>query len=248
MSKLFEELDYQPTPIGPISLRRRRILSLDTDVFEVMLGDEHLMSSLFTASEIELARLGLAELSPKQDLDVVVGGLGLGYTASEVLKSDAARSLTVIELLDPVIEWHAKGLVPLEPPLSADNRCRIVQGDFFELAMSEIGFDAAQPERRFDAILIDIDHSPEMLLSTRSTDFYKAEGLRRLLNHLHPGGVMGLWSNDRPDMMFTSRLAAVFDQARAVPVTFDNPLQPGRTVTQTVYLARSGNDVDCGSR
>lgn len=103
MSKLFEELDYQPTPIGPVSLRRRRVLTLDTDVFEVLLGDEHLMSSLFTASEVELARLGLAELSPKQELDVVVGGLGLGYTAGEVLKNSAVRSLTVIEMLDPVI-------------------------------------------------------------------------------------------------------------------------------------------------
>jgi len=238
MSKLFEELDYQPTPIGPVSLRRRRILSLDTHVFEVMLGEEHLMSSLFTASEIDLARLGLAELSPKQDLDVVVGGLGLGYTADEVLKSDVVRSLTVIELLDPVIEWHAKGLVPLEPPLSADNRCRIVRGDFFELAMSEIGFDAVRPGRRFDAVLIDIDHSPEMLLNDRSAGFYTAKGLSCLMSCLHPGGVMGLWSNDRPDMTFTSRLATVFDQARAVPVTFDNPLQPGQTVTQTVYLAR----------
>ena len=44
MSRFFEELDYQPTPIGPISLRRRRELRLDVDVLEIMLGDEHLMS------------------------------------------------------------------------------------------------------------------------------------------------------------------------------------------------------------
>ncbi|MEP6149826.1 MAG: spermidine synthase, partial [Nisaea sp.] len=63
MSLYFEELDYRPTPIGPISLRRRRELRLGVDVFEIMLGDEHLMSSLFTASEIALADLGLAALS-----------------------------------------------------------------------------------------------------------------------------------------------------------------------------------------
>ncbi|WP_244500846.1 hypothetical protein [Methyloceanibacter marginalis] len=60
MSALFEELDYCPTPIGALSLRRRRDLKLDVDVFEIKLGDESLMSSLFTASEIALARLGLA--------------------------------------------------------------------------------------------------------------------------------------------------------------------------------------------
>ena len=63
MSVYFEELDYRPTPIGALSLRRRRELSLGVDVFEIKLGDEYLMSSLFTASEIALARLGLAELS-----------------------------------------------------------------------------------------------------------------------------------------------------------------------------------------
>ena len=76
MSLDFEELDYRPTPIGALSLRRRRELKLGVDVFEIKLGDEFLMSSLFTASEIALARLGLAELS-EHGLDVVVGGLGL---------------------------------------------------------------------------------------------------------------------------------------------------------------------------
>src|SRR5436190_16247379 len=75
MSLDFEELDYRPTPIGAVSLRRRRELKLGVDVFEIKLGDEFLMSSLFTASEIALARLGLAELS-EHGLDVVVGGAG----------------------------------------------------------------------------------------------------------------------------------------------------------------------------
>ncbi|WP_404381485.1 hypothetical protein [Caenispirillum salinarum] len=50
MGRLFEELDYQPTPIGALSLRRRRELTLDVDVFEIKLGDEFLMSSLFMVS------------------------------------------------------------------------------------------------------------------------------------------------------------------------------------------------------
>ena len=79
MSLYFEELDYRPTPMGALSLRRRRELSMGVDVFEIKLGDDYLMSSLFTASETALARLALAEL-PGADLDVVVGGLGLGYT------------------------------------------------------------------------------------------------------------------------------------------------------------------------
>jgi len=63
MSLSFEELDYRPTPIGAVRLRRRRQLSLGVEVFEIKLGEDYLMSSLFTASEIAVARLGLAAIS-----------------------------------------------------------------------------------------------------------------------------------------------------------------------------------------
>jgi len=80
MSASFEEIDRRPTPMGDISLRRRRDPASGNDVYEVKLGDEFLMPSLFTAGEIALTQLGLAKL-PGTELDVAVGGLGLGYTA-----------------------------------------------------------------------------------------------------------------------------------------------------------------------
>ena len=236
MSALFEELDYRPTPIGAVSLRRRKELRLGVDVYEIKLGDEFLMSSLFTASEIALARLGLAALAG-DNLSVVVGGLGLGYTAQAVLEHDTVGALIVVEALEPVIDWHREGLVPLGPALTGDPRCRLVQGDFFAAAASDAGFDPDIPGRRFDAVLVDIDHSPEALLDDRSAAFYSEAGLARLATHLRPGGVFGLWSNDRPDDAFTARLAAVFAEARAEEVTFYNPLQD-KPFTQTVYLGK----------
>lgn len=238
MPRLFEELDYQVTPIGAISLRRRHILSLKQDVYEVLLGDEHLMSSLFTASEVALAKLGLAALAdggetPADGWDIVVGGLGLGYTAAAVLEEAHVSRLTVVELLGPVIEWHETRLVPLEPPLTEDARCRLHQADFFALAGSEQGFGSPK-----DAILIDIDHTPDWLLDQRSGSFYSVEGLEKLKRHLKPGGIMGLWSDAREDKAFTARLAAVFSEAWSEPVTFQNPLQDNKPFTQTVYLAR----------
>lgn len=237
MSIYFEELDYRQTPIGALSLRRRRELSLGIDIFEIKLGDDHLMSSLFTASEIALARLGLAALSGPA-LDVVVGGLGLGYTAQAVLEHGAVKSLIVVEALEAVIDWHRQGLLPIGLEMTSDPRCRLVLGDFFALAASQDGFDPAVPARRFDAILVDIDHSPDLLLDPENAVFYRLEGLRRLAAHLHPGGVFGLWSNELPDDAFTARLAQVFAAARAERVTFHNPLQD-RDFTQTVYLART---------
>ncbi len=237
MSLLFEELDYRHTPIGLISLRRRRELSLDVDVFEIKLGDEFLMSSLFTASEIALAKLGMDACSG-DDLDVVVGGLGLGYTAQAVLESKRVRSLAVVEYLDAVIHWHESGLLPVGPSLTGDKRCRFVEGDFFALSASDDGYDPDQAGRRFDAVLLDIDHSPDALLDDRSSSFYRLDGLRSLSRHLKPGGIFGLWSNDAPDPSFTERLEKVFDKAWAEPVTFHNPLQ-NRDFTQTVYLGRT---------
>jgi spermidine synthase len=237
MSAMFEELDYQPTDIGAISLRRRRDLRLGQDVLEIKLGEEFLMTSAFTASEVALARLGLAACEGGA-LDVVVGGLGLGYTAREVLASDRVARLAVVEYLQPVIDWHESGLVPLGPELTDDPRCRFIRGDFFALTGTPHGYDPAMPGQRHDAILVDIDHSPEALLDTRSTSFYRPEGLRGVLRHLRPGGIFGLWSNERPDAAFTARLAGVFAAAWAEEVVFENPLQD-RPFTQAVYLARA---------
>lgn len=237
MSALFEELDYAPTPIGAISLRRRHVLALKTDVFEILLGEEHLMSSLFTASEIALADEGLSALSGG-GLDVLVGGLGLGYTAQAALAHNSVAKLTVVDLLEPVIRWHVEGLVPMGTELADDPRCHLVQGDFFALAASDDGFDAGQPGRQFDAVLIDIDHTPERWLHGGSEGFYTHEGLRNLQHFVKPGGIAGLWSDEAPDAAITSLLASAFDDAWAEPVRFSNPLQDGAEIVQAVYLGR----------
>jgi spermidine synthase len=238
MSLRFEELAWRETPMGEISLRRRRDPMLGTEVYEVKLGDEFLMSSLFTVAEIELARLGLHEVTEPAGLDVVVGGLGLGYTARTVLADPRVRSLVVVDAIEEVISWHRRGLLPFAESVATDPRCRLVHGDFFALTADPAGYDAGSPGRPVHAVLLDIDHSPSHLLHPRHASFYTADGLRRLAAHLHPGGVFGLWSNDPPDDAFTALLAEVFATARAVVVEFPNPLQ-GRTSTNTVYVART---------
>ncbi|BCJ37258.1 spermidine synthase [Actinocatenispora thailandica] len=235
MSARFAELDWQQTPIGAVSLRRRVEPTLRVELYEVKLDDEYLMSSLFTDGEVALADLALAEL-PGDRLDVVVGGLGLGYTARAALADPRVASLMVVELLEPVLDWHRRGLLPAAASLTTDARCRLVRGDFFELAADAAGFDPDVPGRRVDAILLDIDHSPSHLLDDRSATFYSPAGLRRLVAHLRPGGVFGLWSNDPPDTAVTAMLAEVFRGAAAHVVRFANPLQGGEA-TNTVYLA-----------
>ncbi|GMQ89350.1 MAG: spermidine synthase [Gammaproteobacteria bacterium] len=234
----FEELDYQKTPLGDISLRRRSEPRLEGKIlYEVKLGDEFLMSSLFTEAEIQLARLGLAELEGT-GLDIVVGGLGLGYTAVAVLENPSVRSLIVVEVMAPVIDWHRRGLVPLGKELVSDPRCTLVHADFFDVASSSgTGFDHADENRQVHAVLLDIDHSPSHWLNPGNGAFYTPQGLRNLAEKLHPGGVFGLWSNDPPDAGFTGLLHNVFQSSEAHVVTFPNPYMGGES-SNTVYLAR----------
>ncbi|MGH8048711.1 MAG: spermidine synthase [Chthoniobacterales bacterium] len=236
MSLNFEELDFRPTPLGDVSLRRRRIPLLgDLDIFEVKLGDDFLMSSLFTVVEVALADLGLAGLA-SGELDVVVGGLGLGCTAHAALKNPAVRSLIVVDALEAVIDWHRRGLVPLGNELTSDPRCRFVNGDFFALADNPVeGFDPVQPGRRFDAVLLDIDHSPQNLLNAAHAAFYQPAGLRSLAAHLRPGGRFALWSDDAPDEAFQKNLGTVFAEVKTHIVTFHNPLQDCESAS-TVYV------------
>lgn len=237
MSALFQELDYQITPLGALSLRRRRDLASGEDIYEIKLNEDFLMSSQFTTSEKALATLGLGELSGGA-FDVVVGGLGLGYTAAAALENGEVRSLIVVDALEPIIEWHEQGLLPLGATLASDARCRFVRGDFFAMAREpETGFDPQDPGRRFDAILLDIDHSPRHVLNPQNATLYTPQGLKTLSHHLTPGGVFALWSNEPEDPAFTEDLQAVFAQGRAEPVVFNNPLQD-REVQQAVYLAR----------
>jgi spermidine synthase len=235
MSLSFEELDFRPTPMGVLSLRRRRRPMSDVDIYEIKLGDEFLMSSQYTLAEIELARLGLAALG-RADLDVVVGGLGLGYTAAAALENPNVRSLIVVDALAEVIEWHEQGLLPLGKQLTGDPRCRLFNGDFFAMSHSTEGFDANVPGRRFDAVLVDIDHSPRNLLHPRHAALYEPEGIAQLARHLNPGGVFALWSNDPPDDAFQRVLADVFAISDTHIVTFDN-WRGDHDASNTVYVA-----------
>jgi spermidine synthase len=232
MALRFEELAWRATPMGEISLRRRVEPTLGVEIYEVKLGDEYLMSSLFTVAEVALADLGLAELTG-DGLDVVVGGLGLGYTARAVLADVRVRSLHVVEALPDVIDWQQRGLLPLSDELTGDARCHFVEGDFFALVGT--GFGPGVPDR-LHAVLVDIDHTPRHVLHPSHAAFYRADGLGRVAAMLHPAGVFALWSDEPPDDDFLAVLGGVFAAVAAHVVSFANPLTGGLSAN-TVYVA-----------
>ena len=230
--------------MGLLTLRRRYDPALRLDVFEVKLGDEFLMSSAWTVAERRLADAGLAAAPSSVDtsqagLRVVVGGLGLGYTAVTALLDDAVTELVVVDALRAVIDWHRAGLLPEAATLVEDPRCSLVEGDFFAWARGDEELEplsAAEAARPFDVVLLDVDHSPGHLLDPSHADLYTVDGLAALRRRLADDGVFALWSDDPPDEVFLDAAREVFTRVDAEVVTFPNPLTRGES-TATVYVA-----------
>jgi spermidine synthase len=222
-------LAYEDTPLGPLCLRRRELLSSPgTVVTEITLDHAFLMSSYNTASERALARVAL-EMHRGEGLSVLVGGLGLGYTARAALESPRVARLQAVEMIPEVIAWLEQDLFPLSRELKEDPRFSPVLGDVYARLLDP-------PAERFDLILIDVDHSPDERLSEANAPFYTAEGLRAAREHLAPGGVLGVWSYAESSD-FSRALREVFDEVRVEPVTFFNELVDEET-TDWLFFAR----------
>ena len=122
--------------------------------------------------------------------------------------------------------------------LANDSRCELRQGDFFELART--GFDSHAPDRKFDAVLLDIDHSPKHFLGPESQSFYTAEGLASVRDQLNPNGTFALWSNDPADEDFTEHLRQTFGSATAHNIEFPNPYTHSTSVNSVYVAQKSG--------
>ncbi len=236
MNRMFEEIAWEQTPIGELILRRRRLSPDGEDIWEIKLNDGYLMSSQFVDGEIALADLALA-MTEGEGLDVVVGGLGLGYTAEAVLRDPRVGKLTVIELIPEVIAWHCQRLLPLGEAVAGDPRCALRQGDFFALAGLKGGFDVLDPDRLHDAILIDIDHSTTHFIDEASAGFYSESAIAALIAKLKPGGVFALWSTDAEDQVFVSTLQKTLREVRVERVEFYTPYRDSAAFN-LIYLGR----------
>jgi spermidine synthase len=224
-----EYLAAEESPLGLVCLRQRALADdPETVVTEITLDHQFLMSSVNTASERALADRAIA-LHGGSDLSVLVGGLGLGYTAHAVLASPRVARVLVVEYLAPVIGWLRAGRLPLSRPLLDDARLAVAQGDVY-------GRLAGEPAEPCDLILIDVDHSPDKPLGAESAAFYREPGLADARRHLAPGGVLGVWSYTECPR-FAAALARVFDEVRVEQVRFENRVF-GDEETNVLFLAR----------
>ncbi len=174
MILVLEYLARAVSPTGEIALRRRG------DVVELIVNGVFAMDSAETTSEIALA--DAAGGAPGR---VLVGGLGLGFTAARLLDG-GARHVDVVELAQPLIEWALAGITDQLRRVAHDPRVQLHHGDVAEWL-------PRRPDA-FDAILLDVDNGPGFLIHDHNARVYAADWLRTAVGRLNPGGVLVIWS------------------------------------------------------
>jgi spermidine synthase len=223
----FEVLAHAESPIGVIILRRRTLPH--GDVIEMALEHQFLMSDAVTVSERELATRAIA-MHGGTDLDVMIGGLGLGHTARAALDSDRVAHVEVVELLPAVIEWTRLGLVPLGKQLVVDPRFHTTEGDVYDRLRRV-------PANKHDIVIIDVDHSPDDRLGESSDSFYTHDSLELAKRHLAPHGIFGVWSTSESPA-FEAELRKTFGEVRVDAIDFLNEAIGGLE-TNWLFFARS---------
>lgn len=165
--------------------------------FEIRFNLLELMSSRNPVSERALAEVVCARIDGAAQ--VLIGGLGLGYTVRAVLdRLGPGAGVTVAELVPAVIAWNRGPLAdgagrPLE-----DKRVTVHEGDVAALLRASPG--------AFDAVLLDVDNGPEAVLFEGNRPLYGPEGLAAIMKALKPAGLLGLWAAD-PSPGFEAVLA-----------------------------------------
>ena len=166
--------------------------------FSILVNGEDLMHSRQHESELELARLGCHRLGGQASPQVLIGGLGMGYTLRQTLDILGPRARVVVgELLAAVVDWNRRFLGRLNGDPLADERVVIHTGDVADLLTQSPG--------RFDAILLDIDNGPRAMTVSANQRLYDHSGILACRQALQKKGCLAVWSAE-PDKSFELRL------------------------------------------
>lgn len=168
------------------------------DEYSIRVGAYELMNSRVHASEDALARIACERIGDTAGANILIGGLGMGFTLAGVLaRAGASTRIVVAELVPAVVAWNRGPLAELNGRMLDDPRVTIRETDVAET----IG----RARRAYDAIILDVDNGPAGLTSKQNDRLYGVAGLRAAFGALTPGGVLAVWSAG-PDPRFTRRL------------------------------------------
>ena len=202
--------------------------------YAMRVDGQELMNSASHGSEERLAVHGCAGLADKPGARVLIGGLGMGFTARAALNAlGADAQVVVVEAVPAVVRWNREVLGHLAGQPLADRRLSVVEADVVDVI--------AQATAAYDAILLDIDNGPTALTTFTNRRLYSIEGLQSAWRALRPGGALAVWSTFQ-DAAFTSRLRAAGFQATAKRVLAGD----GTPRRHVIWLARQIPVADLG--
>jgi spermidine synthase len=190
--KPWETLDTATTPDGTTFtlIRHDGEYIIRADGYDLMVSRMH-------GSEEELAKLACTNLAP--NAEVLIGGLGMGYTlrATLDLLPPGGRA-TVAELIPKVVEWNHGELGDLAGRPLDDPRSHVELADVADVIR--------QSEGRFAAILLDVDNGPDAFSQQDNARLYTRRGLAAIHRALVPKGVLAVWSTTTSAPGFEARL------------------------------------------
>jgi spermidine synthase len=166
--------------------------------FSIRLGTNELMNSRLSGSEEALATLACERIRGRESTQMLIGGLGMGFTLRAALAALGTQArITIAELVPAVIAWARGPMAEVFGDSLTDPRVNIREADVSQVIRSN--------RSAYDAILLDVDNGPEGLTRESNDVLYDLGGLGAAQAALRPGGVLAVWSSG-PDPKFTSRL------------------------------------------
>lgn len=201
---------------GELVLRRR------AGQLEVIVNGAFLISTENEASSRALVSVGL-EAVEGDGLDVLIGGLGLGYALDEALRSRRVGGVTVVELEPAVVRWFEEYGAARAAEAA---RAAIVVGDVADEMRARPG--------RFDLVCLDTDNGPGWLVREANAGLYEETGVRLAHDALRPGGAAVFWSTQCYSE-FEARLRSRFGSVTAAGA---HDVVAGRRHDYVMYVAR----------
>ena len=217
------------TPRGELQLQQR--LGSDEQskpVYEIIYNGVFLMASYNELSEKRLATLAIEPLaSERQDIRVLVGGLGIGYTLRAALDCEGVQVVDVVEIEEYIIRWARSFFRELNGYACSDIRVNLIEMD--------LGDYVLKTEKTYDSIIFDIDNGPTWLSLASNERLYEKSNLRRIKELLGDNGVFTVWAAQKC-AAFQQRLEDIF--GRTELITVQEIERENRSTDYFIYRAR----------
>lgn len=185
-TKLLEQVK---TPDGSMMA-----LALHDGAYVIRVNGRELMSTRHSFSEEQLGIVACQDSSARDDVRVLIGGLGLGFTLRAALATlGPSARVVVAELIPEVVAWNRNPAYPLASDALADPRTEVVLGDVAKVL--------ARSESPFDAIMLDADNQTTSMNTAGNASLYHHSGIKKVWRKLKPGGVVVYWSAGEDPML-----------------------------------------------